>query len=342
MFTRLPPARRRDHPGRSERDRPRLLVARRLRHRVLAARRVEVRGERPTSTGSGSRPRSAQVTRADVRRGGRAHPSHRSQPRREGRDRRGDRARPPARAAHAARLARERARAAPRRGEPPRGLPPAAPDRSRAGRDVRRQLLLDRSASATARSRRSRTSSTSQLDPAQYSALSHRRPHRRATATRCSGTPTSARGPRGGGRASRGRRSSGRRRSARVCFFRQDWVSPDGDGRARRDELRLEPVRDDGARGAVGPATASARGAAVARSRRPRPGPTASCSPHPGQRSGRCEFDRDPDDLAIEFDDRFTAPGPGAQLAVWLDDRQVLRDRGGLVAARPGTTRSST
>jgi hypothetical protein len=34
-------------------------------------------------------------------------------------------------------------------------------------------------------------------------------------------------------------------------------------------------------------------------------------------------FDKDPQDLAIAFDVRFTAPARGAQVAVWLDDRQV-------------------
>jgi hypothetical protein len=42
-----------------------------------------------------------------------------------------------------------------------------------------------------------------------------------------------------------------------------------------------------------------------------------------GQKLWQVEFDRAPDDLAIEFDDRFTAPAPGAQLALWLDGRQV-------------------
>jgi hypothetical protein len=44
----------------------------------------------------------------------------------------------------------------------------------------------------------------------------------------------------------------------------------------------------------------------------------------PGSRLWQVDFDRNPGDLAIEFDDRFTVPGPGAQLAVWLDDRQVF------------------
>ncbi len=101
-----------------------------------------------------------------------------------------------------------------------------------------------------------------------------------------------------------------------ACNFVQHWVGRDG----RVDELRLEPVR-----------------VTVARTQLRRPlevqpirGPSAPLRPDgvvlsaPGDRLWQVTFDRDPDDLAIEFDDRFTALGDGAQLAVWLDDRQVL------------------
>ena len=59
-------------------------------------------------------------------------------------------------------------------------------------------------------------------------------------------------------------------------------------------------------------------------------GPVTSVRPDgvvltaPGQRLWQVGFDRDPGDLAIEFDDRFTSPRAGSQLGVWLDDRQVF------------------
>jgi hypothetical protein len=43
----------------------------------------------------------------------------------------------------------------------------------------------------------------------------------------------------------------------------------------------------------------------------------------PDDRLWQVRFDKDPQDLAIAFDVRFTDPAPGAQVAVWLDDRQV-------------------
>ena len=104
-----------------------------------------------------------------------------------------------------------------------------------------------------------------------------------------------------------------------ACFFRQDWVRPDGDVDPA-DELRLQPV----------PVTIRGR-----RRRRPlevRPAPRTVPVAAPERRgaqctrasaSGRSAFDHRADDLAIEFDDRFTALGDGAQLAVFLDERQV-------------------
>jgi hypothetical protein len=59
-------------------------------------------------------------------------------------------------------------------------------------------------------------------------------------------------------------------------------------------------------------------------------GPVTSVRPDgvvltaPGQRLWQVGFDREPGDLAIEFDDRFTSPRAGSQLGVWLDDRQVF------------------
>ncbi len=104
-----------------------------------------------------------------------------------------------------------------------------------------------------------------------------------------------------------------------VCFFRQDWVRPDGDVDPAR-ELDLEAV------GTTVPRVQSQEHLDV----EPLRGPSTSRLPDgvvltaPGQRLWQVAFNRDPGDLAIQFDDRFTAPGPGAQLAVWLDDRQVL------------------
>ncbi len=107
-----------------------------------------------------------------------------------------------------------------------------------------------------------------------------------------------------------------------LCFFRQDWT--DGDGNViRADELRLEQIA------VTAPKTVGARSTRPFEAR-PLRGPSTSRHPEgvvlttPGSRLWQVEFDRDPNDLAIEFDHRFTAPGAGAQLAVWLDDRQVL------------------
>lgn len=107
------------------------------------------------------------------------------------------------------------------------------------------------------------------------------------------------------------------------CFFRQDWTTPDGSVMPA-DELRLRPVRVTVRREQVrrrleveplrGPATATRPDGVVLRA--------------PGRRLWQVRFDRTVDDLAIEFDDRFTTPGAGAQLAVWLDDRQVYATAG--------------
>jgi hypothetical protein len=43
----------------------------------------------------------------------------------------------------------------------------------------------------------------------------------------------------------------------------------------------------------------------------------------PDHRMWQVEFDKGPQDLAVAFDVRFTDPARGAQVAVWLDDRQV-------------------
>jgi hypothetical protein len=102
------------------------------------------------------------------------------------------------------------------------------------------------------------------------------------------------------------------------CFFRQDWTTPAGRV-VPADELRLERVAADD------------RESRVARRLEVQPlrGPVTSVRPDGvvlrsgGQRLWQAEFDRTPDDLAIEFDDRFTAPAAGAQLALWLDGRQV-------------------
>jgi hypothetical protein len=103
-----------------------------------------------------------------------------------------------------------------------------------------------------------------------------------------------------------------------ACSFRQDWTTPAGKV-ILADELRLQRV-----------------GVADRRERvrrrlevQPLRGPLTSVRPDgvvlrsSGERLWQAEFDRAPDDLAIEFDDRFTAPAPGAQLALWLDGRQV-------------------
>jgi hypothetical protein len=104
-----------------------------------------------------------------------------------------------------------------------------------------------------------------------------------------------------------------------VCFFRQDWSVPVG-GIDPNHELRLQQV-----------ATTVPRAETLEHlDVEPLRGPASSTLPDgvvltaPGQRLWQVAFNRDPGDLAIAFDDRFLAPGPGAQLAVWLDDRQVL------------------
>ncbi len=104
-----------------------------------------------------------------------------------------------------------------------------------------------------------------------------------------------------------------------VCFFRQDWVLPDG---------KVDPARElDLTRVPVTTARAEEHEALEVE---PRRGPVTSVRPDgvvltaPGQRLWQVGFDRDPGDLAIEFDDRFTSPRPGSQLCVWLDDRQVF------------------
>jgi hypothetical protein len=104
-----------------------------------------------------------------------------------------------------------------------------------------------------------------------------------------------------------------------ACFFRQDWTTPAGRV-IPADELRLERVGLTERRARVrrrlevqplrGPITAIRPDGVVLRSR--------------GERLWQVEFDRAVDDLAIEFDDRFTAPAGGAQLALWLDGRQVF------------------
>jgi hypothetical protein len=104
-----------------------------------------------------------------------------------------------------------------------------------------------------------------------------------------------------------------------ACFFRQDWTRPGG-GVDRAQELHLVPVEVTRTRHQV------ARHLEVA----PLRGPSTSRRPDgvvlqaPGTRLWQVSFDRDPDDLAIELDDRFTAPAAGSQLAVFLDDRQVF------------------
>lgn len=104
-----------------------------------------------------------------------------------------------------------------------------------------------------------------------------------------------------------------------TCYFRQDWVLPDGRV-DRAEELRLRSVR------------VTVRRDQVRRPLEVQPlrGPSTALRPNgvvlstPGERIWQVTFDRDPDDLAIELDDRFTVLGDDAQLAVWLDDRQVL------------------
>lgn len=60
-----------------------------------------------------------------------------------------------------------------------------------------------------------------------------------------------------------------------------------------------------------------------------RRGPSAGRRPEgvelagPGNRLWQVRFDKGPQDLAVAFDVRFTDPAPGAQVAVWLDGRQV-------------------
>ena len=228
------------------------------------------------------------------------------------------RARPAARAAHPARLARERARrASPGRRTTSRATCRSC--RSAARRGTRSWTATSRSpASGTAPFPALESVVDVQLDPAQLAGPSgddlvarHGYPVDWYTASADDlaagvgfawsplvGTPP----------------------ACVACFFRQDWVRPDG---------RVDPTRrarsPSRARDRAAPdLERAARGAAVAGTGIRVASPTASCSPRPGSRLWQVQFDRAPDDLAIEFDDRFTAPGPGAQLAVWLDDRQVL------------------
>jgi hypothetical protein len=104
-----------------------------------------------------------------------------------------------------------------------------------------------------------------------------------------------------------------------VCFFRQDWVRPNGTvDRARELDLRR-----------VGQ-TVQTPAMSAPLEVQPLWGPLEARRPDgvvltaPGARLWQVDFDRDPGDLAVEFDDRFTVPGPGAELSVWLDDRQVF------------------
>jgi hypothetical protein len=104
-----------------------------------------------------------------------------------------------------------------------------------------------------------------------------------------------------------------------VCFFRQDWVSPTGKV-VPAHELRLERVTEAKAR------VRTPRRLEV----QPLRGPATSTRPdgivlsNPGQSLWQVKLDTGPDDLSVEFDNRFTAPSAGAQLGVWLDDRQVF------------------
>ena len=104
-----------------------------------------------------------------------------------------------------------------------------------------------------------------------------------------------------------------------VCFFRQDWVLPDG---------KVDPARElDLARV---PVTTARVQDSTALEVEPLRGPVTSVRPDgvvltaPGPRLLQVGFNSDPGDLAIEFDDRYTSPRPGVQLGVWLDDRQVF------------------
>ena len=321
-------------------DRPRLLVARRLRDRALTARRVDVRGAHRPQRAT-ARGRARPGARADVPDGGgRIHLIGHSHG---------------AKVATVAAIALDRPpeqltlldspenvlAQLPGRGEPPRGLPPAAADRPRAGPDVRRQLLLDH-----------------------RGALRHvpgapgggRRPARPRAVRRSSASTTSSRAtayPVAWYTASAEDLAAGvglawspligTPPDCRVCFFRQDWTGPDG-GVVRADELRLQPAS---ARPRPPPGTGDRSRTAGSRrdpcaAPRARSAPTAWCSRHPGSRLWQVEFDRNPDDLAIEFDDRFTAPGR----------RRAARRSGSTTArcsplrrtgrARPATTRSST
>ena len=321
MFTELPPARRRDHPRRPGRDRPRLLLDRRLRHRATRRSTAwQLRGhDRPQRAAARRRARPGCSRRATTTSGGRDAP-HRSQPRREGRDRRRDRARAPARAADAARLARGRPRAAPRRGEPPRGLPPAAPDRRGPGRDVRRQLLLDRRGALRHVPGARSASSTSSSIPRQYGALTHRRPDR---PPRVPGRLVRevGRGPRGRRRVRVVAARSGRRPTASACFFRQDWVRAGRQGRARG--------RAPAGAGAGRPCAAThvappARGAAAPRAVTVDAGPTGVVlrSAGPTALAGRVRPAR-PTTWRSSSTTASPRRSPARSSRVWLDDRQV-------------------
>jgi hypothetical protein len=104
-----------------------------------------------------------------------------------------------------------------------------------------------------------------------------------------------------------------------ACFFRQDWGVAGG-GFDRADQLKLL---------LASPAATTTR-VDQPLEVQPLRGPSTSVRPNgvvldaPGSRLWQVEFDRDPNDLALELDHRFTEPAPGAQLGIWLDDRQVL------------------
>jgi hypothetical protein len=104
-----------------------------------------------------------------------------------------------------------------------------------------------------------------------------------------------------------------------VCFFRQAWTLPGG-GIDPTHQLRLKPVAT------TVPRVETQEHLDV----EPLRGPASAQVPNgveltaPGRRLWEVAFNRDDGDLAIAFDDRFTTPGPGAQLAVFLDERQVF------------------
>ncbi len=102
-----------------------------------------------------------------------------------------------------------------------------------------------------------------------------------------------------------------------VCSFRQRYPQTATTPPAR--ELALVP-----AAGRARPALTTAPLDVTARL-----GPDAGRRPQgvvldaSGRRLWQVELDRHPNELALAFDVRFVDPAPGAQVAVWLDDRQV-------------------